>query len=245
MIGAKPTQSSSQRAEQKKVVFGFLNHDRFDLLRRTVQSVSEYSTTNDFVLHDNGSDAVELNRFLCDFGHMFRLVVKSPTNIGIGGGINSLHNQARQLGAHYYLHLENDWLCVDHSRDWLSLAKEILDQIPKVGIVKLRKEGDGQYEMLAHNVARGVAEQYSPWWVPESSVRFAIQKIRSQTFYYGFVKKGYTNNPHLIRMKMIEGWEFDSSVHGYGLEEEKVEERPAIEGWMTACFERGIFKHIG
>ena len=130
--------------------------------------------------------------------------------------------------------------------NWFLAAVEILQTQSKIGIVKLRIENDGQYEMHTANVLNGTAEFYSPWWL-NPMPNYVKKDICSNglMYYYALLKKGYTNNPHLLKMDMIKDWKFDDAVKGYGKEEELVENRPGLEGWYTANLEHGVFKHIG
>lgn len=235
---------------QTDLVIGVLNHNRYELLDRTLKSMLPIGYQNQlsvrWALWDNGSDEGVREKIVREWGHHFSLAEYADENMGIGAGLNGLHSAARKLGARYYLHLENDWECQIPGYDWLLNAVDVLQSNDQVGIIKLRQENDGQYEMMGANVTNGTAEKYSPWWLrpmPDYvNSEFTHGGVR---YHYAKVERGYTNNPHILKMEMIKDWCFDDSVQGYGLEEEKAETRPAREGWATANLEHGVFKHIG
>jgi hypothetical protein len=224
------------------IVVGILNQNRFDLLERTMLSITKALGDKAlYIMHDNGSDQHTMGRIrACQWYRKFKQVKWAGKNIGIGGGMNSLRAMARKLDAAYYIHLENDWECMRNG-DWLQHCLDIMTNNPQIGIIKLRKQGDGQYEMYPENVLKGEAEKYSPWWL--SPLPEYVK--RGEGFWHCQVERGYTNNPTFLRMAMVEGWEMKDDVQGYGLEEEDWESRPANEGWETANLFEGVFRHVG
>jgi len=233
----------------KNIILGILNHNRYDLFKRTMQSLIESGVTkrNDvkLILWDNNSDGEIKSKIRKEFGHVFSRIMFHHENAGIGGGMNGLHNNARNMNADYYIHVENDWMCDRKDSTWIDDCLEIFDSQISVGIIKLRAKDDGQYEMQGQNYPT-VAMKYSPWWVePIPSYVKSGSTNSGHHYYYAFVTKGYSNNPHILRMEMVKDWIFDSAVKGKGLEEEKMEDRPAQEDWSTCQYSDGIFHHIG
>lgn len=231
---------------KNKVMAGVLNCGRYDLLRRTLLSVKFLKDLDvKFALMDNGSPQEDIEKIKREFEGFFDLNIFSKENLGIGGGINNLHAAARSLGFEYFLMLENDWECLRYDNEWIKASVEILDNNSNIGIVKLRIENDGQYDMREGNYPH-VSLRYSPWWVKPLPLFINTSKTsNNEEFHYGFVESGYSNNPHLLRLEMFEDIKMDDSVKGKGKEEEKFEILPKKLGYMTANLSRGVFKHIG
>jgi len=89
----------------------------------------------------------------------------------IGEGRAFLLNKIK---GEYVLECEDDWLFLEKG-NWVQDAIEILDNHPEVGMVRLRKKGDGQ-----------------------TNVRY-LEKIKR-----GFITGGHwTHNPHIIRRSTL------------------------------------------
>ena len=75
------------------IVVGVLNHNRYELLSRTLSSVEYLADREDvrFVLHDNGSEVPVVRKISSEWGHLFAAIHRAPSNIGIRGGMNKLH----------------------------------------------------------------------------------------------------------------------------------------------------------
>lgn len=230
-----------------KIVVGVLNHNRFPLLHQTLSSIDSLFSSYKlkFVLHDNNPNPEEKKLIKGFWGHMFDEIIWSNENIGIGGGVNSLHDYARDEKADFYLHLENDWEMVRKKDDLIDTCVEYFKNIPKLGIIKLRKENDKQYEMTLENYKKGISELYSPWWLEKIPNYVQSLSLCGELLHYAEVERGYTNNPHILRMDMIEDWRMKDDVKGKSIEEELWELKPKREGWKTGCFQNGFFKHIG
>lgn len=231
----------------RDITIGILNMNRYDVFKATIESlcfsIRDIRDKVHLILWDNGSSNDIVNKIIKDDAFLFDDIKFSEENVGIGGGIAGLYSMIHE-DSQYYMHLENDWICTSHDSKWLSDSLRYLEEVDRLGIIKLRQIGDGQYEMAQHNYP-DVAKLYSPWWVQGCKVERLVLDGCSEELYYDFVERGYTNNPHVANLKMTRNWKWDTSVKGYGLEEEKTEILPKIQGWKTGQLGKGFFKHIG
>ena len=230
-----------------RIAIGILNQNRYNLFKTTMtsllESLQEVSEPYDLFLWDNGSEPDVCDQICRDFGAFFEDIMFQGENKGIGAGLKGLHEATRQY--EFYMHLENDWECMAPDMKWFQSCIEIMDLYPDVGIIKLRQLGDGQYEMQGNNIFE-CAEFYSPWWLPTVPPYVQTDFLSTgHLFHHAKIERGYTNNPHFLRKSMVQDWQWDDSVMGYGLEEEKTEILPAICGFETAQLDDGFFRHIG
>jgi len=225
---------------------GVLNHGRYNLLEKTLDSVRDLKRYGvEFTLMDNASPSDEVKKIKSRYLRLFNNTIFSPTNLGIGGGINQLHRVARMRRARYFMMLENDWECRSINLDWFFAAIEILEKHKSACLVKLRNRNDGQYDMRGDNYPN-VTNLYNPWFV-EPLLQPVTFGVTSSMITYGvsLAKRGYSNNPHLMRMSSFEGHAMNESVKGKGLEEEEYEHLPFKLGYETASLMNGPFAHIG
>lgn len=178
----------------------FLSHGRPDTTRRCILSTTDctrlYPGEIEWVFIENGN---------CDPNYEFfqgltldRKVVIRQKNYGINEGLNQ--GWAVSRGEYCMIH-ENDWETTKIV-DFMSLAKDIFEEKPDVGIIQLRDPFDPH-----ENHGRG-KPLYSPWSCTEDQLKAANIKVWKETTKKGHsyllsrYPNGFNNNPVIIRKQL-------------------------------------------
>ena len=139
-----------------------LSSDRFDLLQHTISSL--------------------LDRL--EYPH-FELIVYNHQ----GSHEEGLIKLINQANGEYLFNCEDDWFFMEKG-NWVARSISILDKNPTVGMVKLRKEGDGQPEhRVIESIEHGViiddcGYSNNPFIARTSDIQKVLSKIDKPTELY-------------------------------------------------------------
>jgi GT2 family glycosyltransferase len=177
-----------------------LAHGRPDTTRRSVLSTLDctrlYSGEIEWIFVENGGNLE--NRKFFDGLKLDRKVIIQHKNYGINHGLNQGWGLSR--GEFVMIH-ENDWEAT-RIVDFLSIAKQIFEEKPDIGIVQLRDPFDPH-----ENHGRGKPE-YNPWSCTTEAVEKAGYKIWKEITKGGHAylisefPNGFNNNPVIIRKQV-------------------------------------------
>jgi hypothetical protein len=152
--------------------------DRHDLLLTTLRtffaSVGELLPFKVFIVEDSNKTLT-----LPDFGCPIE-VIQHGQNKGLRNALITGYEVITKTRANdFLLHLEDDWLFDTSRKEWLLQAFEQFKSYPDAGILQLRKQEDNPHKAEPNGLI--------PIWVDP----------------WGHTKWfGYTNNPHLMTMKL-------------------------------------------
>jgi GT2 family glycosyltransferase len=223
-----------------------LAHGRPDVTRQTVlgtlENVKRFQGEVEWIFIENGG---------CDENYEFfneleleRKVVVRQRNYGINEGFNQGWALSR---GEYVMILENDWHTVA-SEDFLTVAKDIFLEQPKIGMIQLRDPRDPNEN---HGLGKPL---YNPWTCDPNIVRDAGIIMSRQGTSDGHVylmanhPNGFNNNPIIIRKDIYrECGPYPEPEVGFDPRhgETEYQERVASHGWLTAYIGIPVYSHLG
>lgn len=175
----------------------FLACGRPEITRRcllsTIDAASKYPGEVEWIFIENGQ--CEENYRLFDEIPLKRKVIVRQNNYGINEGLNQAWALSR--GEWCMIH-ENDWECRKNI-DFLTHAKDILNERLNVGVVQLRAVYDP-----SENWGLGKPD-YSPWSCSYDTLERASVTIEStctnsgHNFQIAKFANGFNNNPVIVR----------------------------------------------
>jgi glycosyltransferase involved in cell wall biosynthesis len=208
----------------------------------TLKNVELYSGEIELVFIENGN--CEENYEFFKSLNLERKVIVRQDNAGINHGLNQGWALSR---GEYVMILENDWQTYVHA-DFLSVAKDIFEEQPLIGMIQLRDPRDPNEN---HGLGKPL---YNPWTCDPSMVRDAGIIMSRQvtgsghTYLVANHPNGFNNNPICIRKQIYrecgpypEPIIFSDPRHG----ESEYQERVSKTKWLTAYIGIPVYCHMG
>lgn len=178
----------------------FLACGRNDVTRRcllsTIDAASKYDGEVEWIFIENGQ--CDDNYRLFNEVSLERKVIIRQKNYGINEGLNQAWALSR--GEFCFIH-ENDWEC-RKPVDFLSIARNIMNEKQDVGIIQLRAVYDP-----CENWGIG-KPQYSPWscsqeMLDRAGVRLWSDKtLDGHQYQIAHFNNGFNNNPVIVRKSL-------------------------------------------
>lgn len=219
---------------------------RPELTRQTVlgtlENVKLYPSETEWVFIENGQS--EENYEFFQSLELERKVVLRQRNFGINNAINQGWALSR---GEYVMILENDWQTMV-SGDFLSVAQDVFEEQPLVGMIQLRDPRDPNEN---HGLGKTL---FNPWTCDprkcrDDGVLLTKQQTKGgHTYLLANHRYGINNNPIIIRKKVYRecGFYPEPEVgtdprHG----ETEYQERVGDTEWLTAYIGIPLYSHMG
>jgi len=223
-----------------------LAHGRPELTRKTVEgtisNLSLFKGEVEWIFIENGR-CEENYQFFNDL-KLERKVIVRQDNFGINAGLNQGWALSR---GEYVIILENDWE-TKVSEDFLSIAEDIFNEQPQVGMIQLRDPRDPNEN---HGLGKPL---YNPFTCDIKTCHMAgvvvsrQQTVNSHTYLIANHPNGFNNNPIAIRKAVYrECGAYPESMLGFDLRhgESEYQERVSKTKWLTAYIGIPIYQHAG
>lgn len=199
---------------------------RFDFLEKTLESLVKYADASfdKIIIVDNSTnpDTEQHIKAVSEKIQTPLYLLANPVNIG---QVSSIDLAYSYVDTEYIFHCEDDWEFFDTG--FLSLSKQLLDDIPNIINVNLRIRFDGE---------KGSMHPVSDLIVSKSGIHYHEYLINYLGAWHGF-----SWNPGLRRKK---DYDLIKPYKQYG-EESGVGKVYKDMGYVAACLEKSYCKHIG
>lgn len=149
----------------------------------------------------------------------------------IGQGWNSLY---KRMQGEYVLMCQDDWFFMEKKWDWLQECIQVLDEVDDLGIIRLRKDNDGQAE---ESIGKRIL-----FYSEEKKLDFKMRDVAC-------VGGGFTLNPFVCKKALIgKLGEVAGKRKIHGLAEMELRDRYKAFGYKTFKLDNddgGVCIHIG
>lgn len=199
---------------------------RFDFLKKTLSSLVKFvdEPFHKIIIIDNSTDVLA-EECLAEISQHIQLPIYILVNKQNIGQVSSIDLAYSYVETDYIFHCEDDWEFFDTG--FLSLSKQLLDDVPNIINVNLRIRFDGE---------KGSMHPISDLIISKNGIHYHEYLINYLGAWHGF-----SWNPGL-RRKI--DYDLIKPYKQYG-EESGVGKIYKNMGYVAACLEKSYCKHIG